>query len=326
MLDDLLLEGTETVTVTLTGTSNPSVGFSATPATVNILDDEASTASVAASDATGSEPGADDGTFTFSLTQTRHTDTKITYSIGGTATGGPAADYKALSGTVTILAGLKTADVLVDVLDDAFLEGTETVTVAITAVDNPAIGFSATPATVSILDNETGSIAVTVAGGDDAAEPADDGLFTFTLTGGPAPTDTKVNFTVAGGATPTPGANADYTSIGTSVTIPAGKSSATVLVDVIDDLLVESTETVIVTSTGTDNPAIRRCGHGDGQYRRQRQGHGECHPERPERRRSACSGRSKSGRVHLHADRRAERFGHDDHLYDDRHCHRNPGL
>jgi len=60
--------------------------------------------------------------------------------------------------------------------------------------------------------------------------------------------DTEVNFTVSGTATE----GTDYNSINTSVTIPAGDTSATITIQPIDDDVVEGDETVIVTLTGTD--------------------------------------------------------------------------
>src|SRR5262249_12084964 len=55
--------------------------------------------------------------------------------------------------------------------------------------------------------------------------------------------DLIVNFTVGGTATN----GTDYTTIPTSVTIPAGTASAAVTVSPIDDLLAEASETVVLT-------------------------------------------------------------------------------
>src|SRR5213078_3070687 len=51
-------------------------------------------------------------------------------------------------------------------------------------------------------------------------------------------------------------AGADYASLPGSVTIPAGASSATITVAVIDDFLVEPPETVIVTLTASVNYTV----------------------------------------------------------------------
>ncbi|MXV53366.1 hypothetical protein GS399_20605, partial [Pedobacter sp. HMF7647] len=77
------------------------------------------------------------------------------------------------------------------------------------------------------------------------------GEFTFTLSNASS-TATTVNFTVTGTAT----SGTDYTSLGTSVVIPAGTKVFTVPVDVQDDLIAEGTETVTLTLGSTSNTAI----------------------------------------------------------------------
>src|SRR4030095_9850788 len=68
------------------------------------------------------------------------------------------------------------------------------------------------------------------------------GRFTFTRTGftGGALT---VKFTVSG----TAASGSDYTSIGTNVTFVAGSSTAAKTVNVLNDTVVESNETVVLT-------------------------------------------------------------------------------
>jgi hypothetical protein len=85
---------------------------------------------------------------------------------------------------------------------------------------------------------------VTIAATDaTAAEPGTDtATFTISRTGDlSAPLLVKYN--VSGSA----GANADYTKLPASVTIPAGAASITLTVNPIDDTAVEGSETVIVT-------------------------------------------------------------------------------
>ena len=101
---------------------------------------------------------------------------------------------------------------------------------------------------MTIKDDEA---PVTVAATDaTAGEPGTGqgtGTFTFTRTA-PTTAALTVNFTVSGTAT----AGSDYTALGTTVTFAAGSATATKTVSVIDDSLVESDETVVVTlATGT---------------------------------------------------------------------------
>jgi hypothetical protein len=68
------------------------------------------------------------------------------------------------------------------------------------------------------------------------------GTFTFSRTGSTAAA-LKVNFTAGGTAT----SGSDYTSLGTAVSFAAGSATVTKTVSVIDDSIVESDETVVVT-------------------------------------------------------------------------------
>ena len=86
---------------------------------------------------------------------------------------------------------------------------------------------------------------MTIAANDAAAaEPADDGQFTVTLSN-PSDTDTVISYTVTGDAT----ADSDYTALSGTVTIPANTTTATIDVSVLDDSLLEDNETVTVTLT-----------------------------------------------------------------------------
>ncbi|NNC42741.1 MAG: hypothetical protein HKO03_05840, partial [Acidimicrobiia bacterium] len=87
--------------------------------------------------------------------------------------------------------------------------------------------------------------AVSVLATDDMAregEPVDPGQFTFTRTG-PVDQPLVVSYAASGSAE----ADVDYSSLGGSVTIPAGAMSASVDVTPITDTLAEGSESVIVT-------------------------------------------------------------------------------
>ncbi len=82
----------------------------------------------------------------------------------------------------------------------------------------------------------------------DGAEPDTDGSFTIARSG---PTDlpVEVDLDVTGG---TAISGADHAPIATTVTIPAGSTQVVVPVAVLDDAIVEPTETVEITITGAD--------------------------------------------------------------------------
>ncbi len=267
VLNDALVEGAETVIVTLTGLGahNPSVTLDSIPAnltaTVNITDDDTATVSIAKI-TDGSETNTPTNSL-FRVTQTAisSTNTVVNYSIAGTAIAGAGKDYTTLTGTVTILAGQTTADISVPVLNDAIVEGTETVVVTLTTfgTHDPEImldGNSANlTATVNITDDDTATVSIAkITDGAEQASPVN-GLFRVTQTA-ISSSDTVVNYSIAG--TATPGAGNDYTTLTGTVTILAGQTTADISVPVLNDAIVEGNETVIVTLTdfGAHDPDI----------------------------------------------------------------------
>jgi len=224
----------------------------ATSLTLTILDVEevipVPTVTIATTDADATEEGLDPGEFTITLSEAAATDITVSYGVTGTATA--TSDYTALSGTVTIAAGQTTATIAVTPVDDAVTEDAETVVVNLTDGDAYDPGAT-TAATVTIADNDpvvlpTVTIAATDA--DAAEEGLDPGEFTITLSEAAA-TDITVSYAVTGTAT----ATSDYTALSGTVTIAAGQTTATIAITPIDDLVVEDSETIIITLVDGDN-------------------------------------------------------------------------
>ncbi|MEI7898281.1 MAG: Calx-beta domain-containing protein, partial [bacterium] len=247
VINDNIVESTETVIVTLTSISSgdPQISIGAPNiATVNIADDDAATVSITATVAAAGEPSTN-GQFTVTMTKASDVPTVISYTVGGTATAG--TDYTALSGTLTIAALSTTATIDVPVIDDLVLEATETVIVTLGTITSgdPQVTLSATvSATVNITDNDAATVSI-AANDPNAAEPSNGGQFTVTMTH-PADVATVIAYSVTGTAT----SGTDYIALSGSVTIPAGSTTATIDVNVNDDLIVEASETVIATLTG----------------------------------------------------------------------------
>ncbi|SFP14031.1 Calx-beta domain-containing protein, partial [Chitinophaga sp. YR627] len=260
VLDDQIIEETEAVTVTITGGTATNAGaFTAgtnNVATVNINDDDNTATNkvisiTAAND--GTEPGTN-AAFTISLPAgvTVNEDVIVNFTVAGTATSG--VDYTAIGTSATILAGQNSVTLTVPVQDDQIIEATETVTVTVTGGSATNAGaFTANlinaTATVNINDNDNtiANKVISIAAANDGTEPGANAAFTISLPAGiTVDEDVTVNFSVAGTAT----SGVDYTALGTSVTIPAGQNSATLTVPVLDDQIIEATETVIVTVTG----------------------------------------------------------------------------
>ncbi|MGN7724014.1 Calx-beta domain-containing protein [Chitinophaga sp. 22620] len=253
VLDDQILENTETVIVTLTNGSSSSFNYTAGGnATVNITNNDNTPANmtlVVTKTRDGAEPGTGGG-FNIGLPGGIITseDIQVTYTIAGSATGG--ADYEALSGTVTIPAGQNSVSVPVNVTDDQIIEPTETVVLTLTGGTSTSFTFTGTAnATVNITDNEgtPANLVLNVTNSGDAAEPATDGSFTISLPGGiTSSADITVNYTIGG----TAAGGTDYSALTGSVIIPAGQNSVAVPVIVTDDQLIEGDETIILNITG----------------------------------------------------------------------------
>jgi len=209
----------------------------------------APTVTVTAPDAAAAETAAGEPANTgyFRVARTGATTTALTvnYTVGGTATAG--SDYTALAGTATIPAGAAYVDVVVAPVDDGVAEGNETVVLTLGANAAYVVG-SPSSATVTIADNEP---TVTVTAPDAAAAetaagaPANPGVFRIARAGGSTAASLTVNYSVGGTAT----AGSDYTALAGTATIPAGAASVDLLVQPVDDGIVESSETVILTLT-----------------------------------------------------------------------------
>jgi Calx-beta domain-containing protein/pre-peptidase len=235
-IDDALFEGSETVIVTLAASAGYTVG-AASAATVTITDNDRPRVTIVASDSSATEAGRTTGAFRVTRTGTTAASLTVVYSVTGTAT--PGSDYTALSGSVIIPAGLSTADILVTPVNDLLLERNETVIATLAPNAAYTIG-SPRSATVRIISDEKVSIAAFDATATEAGPTT--GAFRVTRTGSTAGSVTVV-YSVTGTATP----GSDYTALSGSVVIPAGLSTAVILVTPVNDLLLEGDETVIVT-------------------------------------------------------------------------------
>ncbi len=109
---------------------------------------------ITASDATASEAGPNNGTFTITRTGSTASSLLVNLTVGGTASAG--ADYGTITSPITIAAGSATKIVTVVPVDDTSVESAETVVLTVATGSGYAIG-SPSSATVTIADNDTAS-------------------------------------------------------------------------------------------------------------------------------------------------------------------------
>jgi hypothetical protein len=150
-LPDNLVEGAETVTITITDGGTDYTALPDTTASLTITDDPPVVSIARLSD--GTEGGVN-GAFRVSRTGGDISESLTAYytfnATDSTATSG--SDFTALSGSVTISAYATYADITVAVTDDGTFEPAETVIVTLDADDDYLIGSA--EATLFIWDND----------------------------------------------------------------------------------------------------------------------------------------------------------------------------
>jgi hypothetical protein len=162
--------------------------------------------------------------------------------------GDEAADFAAISGTISLAAGDSSANLVLPTTDDAIFEGTEgfTLTLQTQQTDLSLSGFESN--SIFINDNDPGptisvdspSVAEGTGGGTT--------LLTYTVTLSVASASNVVIDYATSDVTATAGA--DYTSVSGTLTFTAGQTSKTVDVTINRDALDEVDETLTMTLSG----------------------------------------------------------------------------
>lgn len=238
IVNDAAVESNETIILTL---SNPVGAVIANSVfTYTITDDDATSVNIVATDPAAAELGGS-GTGLFTLTRTGATTAALTvnFSVSGTATSG--SDYANIANSVVIAAGASSATVRVTPVDDTLNETSETVILTLTP-GIYTIGAQSS-ATVTIDDNEEDTVVTVAASDATAAEVGNSGQFTVTRAGN-LTNSLTVNLAVSGTAS----AGSDYTTLPTTVVIPAAAASVTIPVTPLSDSLIEGNETVVLTA------------------------------------------------------------------------------
>lgn len=250
VIDDDLLESSETLTATISNAPSGTVITTAS-ATATISDNDTATVSIAIT-SSGTE-GSANLVYTVSLSKINNRGLALPFTItpSGNATSG--SDYTAPAATVSIPNGASSATITVAVIDDALLESTETVTLTLS---NPPSGISVATASASgsITDNDTASLSLSVL--NHGAESGPTSLVyraTLSRTNNTGATITVTINPTGGTAT----SGSDYSEFsGATISILNGSSMGSISVAVIDDVLFENTETVTATISSPSHAAV----------------------------------------------------------------------
>ncbi len=238
-LNDTVAEGPETITLQLAGAAGYlSNSGNAVVMQLNDNDTVLPQVSVTAPDSYATEaPAGDTGTFTFARTGLTTLALNLAVAWSGTATNG--TDCTLLPTTVTILAGQSSVNVTVTSIDDSLIEVPEDIIATISANAAYVRDSTSTTASVSITDDDTPIVTVSVPDATASESGANAGLFLISRTGSTA-APLKVYYGLSGSALH----GTDYAPLTGEVTIPAGATSASVVISPYNDDVAEPTETV----------------------------------------------------------------------------------
>ncbi len=233
-VENLFAQPSRTVIVTLATNATYAVG--AASATVHLVDNDLPTVILNAPDPVAVED-TDPGSFLVTRIGDLGQDLRVSYLVSGTAVSG--RDYRPLPGNVLIPAQSVSAPIVVQPVDNRTLQGDLSVTLQL--ADTPIYNVG-TPRAATVVIHEkqlpTVGIVTTI---DPAVEPGTAGEFTISRTGSTA-AELTVLFMTGGSAL----AGNDYAPIGSSLTIPAGATSAALTITPSENRHREGAETVVV--------------------------------------------------------------------------------
>ncbi len=242
-VNDTSAEGPETITLQL-ASADGYLSNSANAAVMTIADNDTALPQVAvtAPDPYATEAPGDTATFTFTRSIVTASALNLTVTWTGAATNG--TDYTTLPTTVTIPANQSSVNVTVSPINDSVIEPPEDVIATISTNAAYVRDPGATAATATITDDDTPVVSVSVPDAVASENGPDSGVFLISRTGSTA-ASLKVYYGLSGSALH----GTDYAALTGEVVIPAGATSAPVVITPYNDDLAEPTETVTLAVT-----------------------------------------------------------------------------
>ncbi len=263
-VQDTVDEPAETFLVVLSGPVNATLDATKSSAVVTVTDDDATPSSVVLSVdvATVAEDVASDGgtaptvtvTATLAGSVTFPVDQTVTVTVGANSDTATSADYAAVTAfDVVITAGTSSGSgsFVLSPVDDVLDEAVEAVSVTGTATG----GLTVTDTQITITDDDDPPV-LSIAAATVVEGAAAELTVSLDAVSG---RDVTVNWNTAADTEGTNQATAavDYTAVtSTTVTIPAGSTTATVEVSTVQDTVDEPAETFLVVLSGPVNATL----------------------------------------------------------------------
>jgi fibro-slime domain-containing protein/uncharacterized repeat protein (TIGR01451 family) len=249
VLNDSLDENDETFSVALSHPVNATTGLAGTVTITD--DDEAPAVSISDVTVTEGDSGSVTAELTVSLAQVSGLDASVSFATAD-VTAQAGSDYQAASGTVTIPAGSQTAKISVQILGDTLDELDETFKVALSNPVHTTLGDPEGLVTITD-DDEPPSITV---GSLTVGESSSTATVPVTLSA-PSGLEVKVDYATVDA---TAKAGADYTAASGTLVFPAGTTSLTIPVTVLNDALDENDETFSIALANPVNATAGTAG------------------------------------------------------------------
>ena len=249
IVNDTLVEGPETATIAISSISSGLLLGSTTSQTVTITDNDFPRINLSVSTNTGSEAGTTIVTVTASASDPVIGNQTVDLAITGT--GITSEDYNLSNSTITFLNGQTTGTVTFTVINDDLIEGTETATLTLT---NPSSGLvlgSTTSQNIILTDNDFPSVNLSVS--SNSGSEAGTTIVTVTAT---ASSIVLGNQTIGVEIAGTGITTEDYSLSNSIITIPNGQTTGTITFTIVDDALVEGTETATLTLTNPSSGLV----------------------------------------------------------------------
>jgi len=250
--DDVYAETGETISAAITSFSGG--GFEVVelgPSVPTSISDDSDVTLLRIDGPSSVAEGALAQNYTLTLDHPPLSDVAVTLSYSGTAING--TDFQGVT-QVTIPAGSTTSTFSIPTINDSFVEGAESFTIQIVGASGGnfevlQVDAANSSVTTSIIDNDFSQISISDVTVDESA-----GTATFTVSlNSPSSTSVSVDYSTSDN---TAFSGSDYQPLTGSLTFAPGETSRTISVPIIDDSLVESTESFSVVLSSPVNATI----------------------------------------------------------------------